>query len=141
MVVTVLDAGADTSGSRRPEAVADPALAEGCHPRGLPVGGIASVESVREIGVLDLDGVACGGYPREEVRVPTHGGEGRVRTDNCVINLALEESLIQVLSCEPSDAVFARPALVAVFMRCGQRKGGVEQRGPCGQAITELEVV
>src|SRR5215207_2570778 len=39
--LTVLDAGADAPGPRGPEAGADPALPEGGHPRGRPVGGIA----------------------------------------------------------------------------------------------------
>jgi hypothetical protein len=34
VVVAVLDAGADASGPRGPQAVADPALAEGCNARG-----------------------------------------------------------------------------------------------------------
>jgi hypothetical protein len=40
-VVAVLDAGADTPGPRGPEAITDPALAEGCHARGRSVRGIA----------------------------------------------------------------------------------------------------
>ena len=51
------------------QAVADPALAEGGHARGEPVGGIAGVESIREIEVLNLDRVAGSGYPREYVLV------------------------------------------------------------------------
>jgi hypothetical protein len=41
VVVAVLDAGADASGPHGPQAVADPALAEGCHARGGPVRRIA----------------------------------------------------------------------------------------------------
>jgi hypothetical protein len=41
VVVTVLDAGADASGPRGPQAVADPALAEGGHACGGTVQGIA----------------------------------------------------------------------------------------------------
>ena len=41
VVVAVLDAGADASCLRGPQAVADPALAEGCHARGRPVRGIS----------------------------------------------------------------------------------------------------
>src|SRR5215204_4534269 len=81
VVVTVLDAGADASGPRGPQAVADPALAEGGHPRGRPVRGIARVQSVCEIEVLNLDRIACGGYPREDVFVPADGGEGRIVLD------------------------------------------------------------
>src|SRR5215212_1160784 len=82
MVVAVLDAGTDTVGPRGPQAVADPALAEGCHARrGRPVGGIAGVEGVSEIVVLYLDRVAGGGYPREEVLVLAYGGEGRIVLD------------------------------------------------------------
>jgi integrase len=47
VLVTVLDAGADAPGTQSPQAVADPALAEGCHPSGRPVCGIAGIESVR----------------------------------------------------------------------------------------------
>src|SRR5215218_7588133 len=81
VVVAVLDARADASGPRRPQAVADPALADGCHPRCRPVRGIACVEGVREVGVLNLDRVATGGYPREKIPVPANGGEGRVVLD------------------------------------------------------------
>jgi hypothetical protein len=69
VVVAVLNAGIDASGPRGPEAVTDPALAEGRHARrGRPVRRIASVQSVREIEVLHLDRVACGGYPRAGLR-------------------------------------------------------------------------
>ena len=54
VVVAVLDARADTSSLRGPQAVADPTLAEGCYPSGRPVGGIAGVERVRIIVVLDV---------------------------------------------------------------------------------------
>src|SRR5215203_5540707 len=81
VVVTVLDARADASGPRGPAAEADPALAEGGHPSGRAIRGIARVEGVREIEVLDLDCVATGGYPREDVIMSTHGGEGRIVLD------------------------------------------------------------
>src|SRR5215203_7554470 len=81
VVVTVLDTGTDASRPRGPQAVADPALAEGCHARGRPVRGIARVEGVREIEVLNLDRVASGGYPRENAFVPADGGEGRIVLD------------------------------------------------------------
>jgi len=61
VVVAVVDTRADASGPRDPEAVSDPAPPEGCHARGRPVRGITGVESVREIGVLKLNRVACGG--------------------------------------------------------------------------------
>jgi len=63
VVLAILEAGADTAAPRSPEAIVDPALAEGCRARGRPVQGIVSVEGVREIEVLNLDGVAGGGYP------------------------------------------------------------------------------
>jgi hypothetical protein len=63
VLVAILDAGVDTASPRGPQAVADPALAEGCHARCRPVGGIASVQSVREVEVLNLDRVAASGYP------------------------------------------------------------------------------
>jgi hypothetical protein len=81
VVVTVLDAGADTTGPRGPQAVADPALAEGGHPGGRAVRRIAGVEGVGEIVVLDLDRVPSGGYPRENVPVAADGGEGSVVLD------------------------------------------------------------
>src|SRR5215203_2283139 len=81
VVVAVLDAGIDAPGLRGPQAVADPALAERCHACGRPVRGISGVEGVREIEVLHLDRVACGGYPRENIPVPTHGSEGRIVLD------------------------------------------------------------
>jgi Phage integrase family len=81
VVVTVLDARADASGLRGPQTVADPALAEGGHPSGRPVCGIARVEGVYEIEILDLDRVACGGYRREEVTVSANGCEGRIVLD------------------------------------------------------------
>src|SRR4051812_30214579 len=79
VVVAVLDigvdAGVDAAGPRRPQVVANPALPEGGNARrGGPVRGIASVQSVREIGVLDLDRVAAGGYAREDVPGPADGG-------------------------------------------------------------------
>ena|SRR5215211_1815936 len=76
VVVAILNAGVDTATPRGPEAVADPALAEGCHARGRPIQGITGVESIRVIEVLNLDGVAASGYPREYVLVLTDGGEG-----------------------------------------------------------------
>jgi hypothetical protein len=42
---------------------------------------MASVESIREIEVLNLDGVAASGYRREYFLVLTDGGEGRVVLD------------------------------------------------------------
>src|SRR5829696_9745976 len=64
VVVAVLDARVDASGPRGPEAVADPALAEGGHARrGRPVRGISGVEGVSEVEVLNLDCVAASGYP------------------------------------------------------------------------------
>src|SRR5215211_5830750 len=78
VVVAVLDAGADASAPRGPQAVADPALPEGRHASGRAGGGIACVEGVGEIEVLNLDGVAASGYPREKVLVLTDGGEGSV---------------------------------------------------------------
>ena len=81
VVVTVLDAGADAPGPRGPEAVADPALAEGGHACGRPVRGIAGVESIGEIVVVHLDRVAAGGYPREKIPVSADGREGRVVLD------------------------------------------------------------
>jgi hypothetical protein len=78
VVVAVLHARADAPGPRGPQAVADPALAEGRHPRGWPVRGIVGKEGVGEIVVLDLDCVARGGYPRKNIPVPTHGGEGGI---------------------------------------------------------------
>ncbi len=33
------------------------------------------MEGIREIGVLNLDCVAAGGYPHEEVPMLAHGGE------------------------------------------------------------------
>src|SRR5215211_1120659 len=81
VVVAVLDAGADAAGPRGPQAVADPALAEGRHPRGRPVRGIAGVQSVREVVVLNLDRVASGGYPREKIPVAARGGEGGIVLD------------------------------------------------------------
>src|SRR5215207_3512267 len=65
-----------------PQPIADPALPEGCHARrGGPVGGIVSVEGVREVGVLNLDRVAASGYCREYVLVLTDGSKGRVVLD------------------------------------------------------------
>jgi hypothetical protein len=81
VIVAILDARTDTAGLRGPEAVSDPALAEGGHPRARFVRGIAGVEGVREIEVLDLDRVAGGGYPREHVPVLAHGREGGVVLD------------------------------------------------------------
>src|SRR5829696_537753 len=81
VVVTVLDARTDASGLRGPQAVADPTLAEGGHPRGPPIRGIAGVESVREIEVLNLDRVPAGGYPRKNVLVAADGGKGRIVLD------------------------------------------------------------
>src|SRR5215203_3357348 len=81
VVVTVLDARADASGPRGPQAVADPALAEGRHPRGGTVRRITGVQSVREIVVLHLDRVPTGGYPRENIPVAADGGEGGVVLD------------------------------------------------------------
>jgi hypothetical protein len=71
VVVAILDAWADAAGPGGPEAVADPALAEGCHARGRAVQGIADIESICEIGILNLDRVAASGYPREDVLVLT----------------------------------------------------------------------
>ena len=74
MVVAVLDTGADSSRPRSPQTVTDPAFTEGSHAGGgRPVGGIACVEGVREIVVLNLDRVSCGGYPREKIPVPADG--------------------------------------------------------------------
>src|SRR5215203_1944626 len=81
VVVSVLDARAEAAGPRGPQAVSDPAFAEGGHARGRPVRGIACVEGVREIEVLYLDRVASGGYPREDVCVPAYGGEGGIVLD------------------------------------------------------------
>src|SRR5918994_1239424 len=81
VVVTVLNARTDAAGPRGPQAVADPALAEGRNARRGPVRRIASVEGVREIEVLDLDRVACCGYPREDVCVAADGGEGVIVLD------------------------------------------------------------
>src|SRR5215211_4558304 len=82
MVVAVLDARADASGPRGPQAVADPALAEGGHARrSRPVRGIAGVQRVSEIEVLNLDRVAASGYPREYVIVLADRGKGRIVLD------------------------------------------------------------
>src|SRR5918994_6812641 len=82
MIVAILKAGVDTATPRGPLPIADPALPEGGNARrGRAVGGIAGVEGVREIWVLNLDGVAGGGYPREEIPVLAHGGEGRIVLD------------------------------------------------------------
>jgi hypothetical protein len=81
VVVAVLDARADASGPHGPQAVADPALAEGGPARGRPVRGMAGVECVREVVVLHLDRIATGGYPREHVPMLTDGGEGGVNLD------------------------------------------------------------
>src|SRR5829696_8325013 len=81
VVVTVLDAGADAPGLRGPATVANPALTERCHPSRRPVRGISGVEGISEIEVLDLDRVACGGYPRENILVPTDGCEGGIILD------------------------------------------------------------
>jgi hypothetical protein len=82
MVVAILDAGVDTAGPRGPEAIADPALAEGGHARrGRPVGGIAGIESIGEIRVLNLDRVAASGYRCEYVLVLTDGCEGGIILD------------------------------------------------------------
>jgi len=67
VVVAVLDAGMDASGPRGPQAVADPALAEGRNARERSVRGIAGVEGVGEIEVLNLDRVTACGYPRENI--------------------------------------------------------------------------
>jgi hypothetical protein len=42
---------------------------------------MASVQSIREVEILNLDGVSAGGYPREEIPVLTDGGEGRIVLD------------------------------------------------------------
>src|SRR5215207_6442150 len=76
VVVAILDAGVDTATPGSPEAVADPALAEGGHARGRPVRGIAGVEGVSEVEVLNLDGVAASSYPCEYVLVLADGGKG-----------------------------------------------------------------
>jgi hypothetical protein len=81
VVVAILDAGADTAGPRGPEAIADPALAEGCHERGRSDGGIAGVEGVSEVEVFRLERVDASGYPREYVLVFADGGEGRIVLD------------------------------------------------------------
>ena len=57
--VAILHAWVDTATPRGPLPIADPALAEGCHPSGRPVQGIASVEDVSEVVVLNLDRVAA----------------------------------------------------------------------------------
>ena len=46
-----------------------------------PIGGVAGVEGVGEIVVLDLYRLACGDYPREDVFVPADGGEGGIVLD------------------------------------------------------------
>jgi integrase len=42
---------------------------------------MASVQSIREIGVLNLHRVSASGYPREYVLVLTDGGEGGIILD------------------------------------------------------------
>src|SRR5215216_1286136 len=42
---------------------------------------MASVQSIREVEILNLDCVSAGGYPREEIPVLTDGGEGRIVLD------------------------------------------------------------
>jgi hypothetical protein len=81
VVVAVLDAGADAPGPRRPQPVSDPALPEGRHLRCRAVRRISCVEGVGEIEVLDLDRVTACGYPREDVPVAAHWGEGGIVLD------------------------------------------------------------
>ena len=76
VVVAVLDTGADAPTPRGPLPIADPALAEGGNTRGGPVGGIACVESISEIEVLNLDRVPASGYRCEYILVLTDGSKG-----------------------------------------------------------------
>jgi integrase len=69
VVVTVLDTGTDAPGTQSPQAVADPALAEGCHPSGRPVCGIASIESVR--GLIPRNACEAVRPPKVELKEVT----------------------------------------------------------------------
>jgi hypothetical protein len=74
VIVTILDAGAYAAGPRGPQPVSDPALAEGRNASGRLVRGLAGVESVGEIVVLDLYAKLAGrrattkgySYPRSQ---------------------------------------------------------------------------
>src|SRR5215204_4706319 len=124
VVVAILDAGADASGSRGPQTVADPALAEACNARGRPVRGISCVEGVSEIGVLNLYRVAASGYPREYVLVPAYGGKRgivldpaqHVRYTGGVHKLTPYGPGLGVLPTPPGPFLYPTPLLYSVSL-------------------------